>query len=83
MNPETRLQNALRSAEPGRALRALVQGFSGKGHSESEIYELLEKSVLQLRTRAYHPVSDEEMILGVMDALTGWRHPEARLLNEG
>lgn len=80
---EARLESALRSAEPARALRSLVRDLSREGCTRSEIYEILGKFVLQRRERADGRESDEEMILDVMDALTDWCHPAARLFNEG
>jgi len=77
--PESRLESALRSSQPAQALRALALDLFREGRSKEEIYEYLETFVVRQRTRADYRESDEEMILDVMDALTGWCHPEARL----
>jgi hypothetical protein len=80
MTPEERLESALRSAEPARALRSLVLTLSQEGHAKTRIYQLLEELVAGLRSRDDYRESDGEVVLDVMDALTGWCHPDARLL---
>jgi hypothetical protein len=40
---------------------------------------LLEGFLVRLRTRADYRDSDEDAVLDVMDSLTGWCHPDARL----
>lgn len=82
MPPEECLANALRSSEPVPALRGLVEEMAQQGSSKSEIYELLEKFLVQLRTQPDPRVADEEAVLDVMDALSGWCHPDAALLPE-
>jgi hypothetical protein len=74
------LENALRSNNPAEAVRALVLKVSSEGHSKASIYEALEQFLVELRGRANHSEGDEELVLGVMDALTGWCHADARLL---
>jgi hypothetical protein len=80
MTVEERLQTALRTTEPVQALRALVLDLAREGHSKSEIYELFEKFLLQLRTRPDLREEDEDAVLDVMDAITGWCHSSAALL---
>ena len=80
MTPPERLESALRSPDPGRSLRSLVLELSQEGHTKADIYELLEKLVVQVRARADYRESDEDVVLDVMDALTGWCHPDAQLL---
>jgi len=77
---EERCEKALHSPDPGRALRALVQDLSREGLQKEEIYELLEKFLTHLRRKEGRRQSDEDLVLDVMDALTGWCHPEAQLL---
>jgi hypothetical protein len=79
MTPTERLEGALRSPDPTRALRALVVEFAEEGRRKVEIYELLEQFLLDLRTREDYREADEDTVLDVMDALTGWCHPDARL----
>jgi len=79
VTPQERLRTALRSPEPARAMRSLVLELSREGRTKEEIYDLLEKFVLGLRTRADYQESDEDAVLDVMDALTGWCHPDAQL----
>jgi hypothetical protein len=82
MTSEGRVQTALRSAEPVRALRVLAQDLAREGSTKAEIHGLLEKFLVQLRTRPDFGEGDEEAVLDVMDALTGWCHPSAELLPE-
>ncbi len=74
------LENALRSNNPAEAVRTLVLKMSSAGQSKASIYETLEQFLVELRGRANHSEGDEELVLDVMDALTGWCHPDARLL---
>ncbi len=80
MNAEERVETALRSAEPAQALRGLVQDLAREGLARTAIAELLERSLAQLRTRPDFSASDEDAVLDVLDALTGWCHPSAELL---
>jgi hypothetical protein len=64
------------------APRVLVQDLAREGSSKTEISGLLEKFLVQLRTRSDFGEGDEDVVLGVMDALTGWCHPSAGLLPE-
>ena len=79
MKTDQRILGALRSAEPARALRALVAELSREGRTRQGIHELLEKFVVNLRTRTDFRAIDEDLILDVLDALTGWCHPNAEL----
>src|SRR5260370_37487172 len=74
------LEIALRSTNPTEAVRPLVVKMSSEGQSKASIYESLEQFLVELRGRANYSEGDEELVLGVMDALTGWCHPDARLL---
>jgi hypothetical protein len=82
MTSEDSVETALRSAEPDRALRRLVQNLAREGSTKPAIYEFLEKSLVRLRSRPGFREGDEEVILDIMDALTGWCHPSAELLPE-
>jgi hypothetical protein len=79
VTPEERIKQALRSPDCARALRSLVLDLSREGQAKTKIYELLENFVIQLRTRPDHRESDEDPVLDVMDALSGWCHPDAEL----
>jgi hypothetical protein len=72
-----RFETALRSAEPGRALRSLVNELAAEGQDKQDIYQLCERVMLRLREAGRG--ADEEVVLDVMDALDGWCHPGARL----
>jgi hypothetical protein len=82
MSPEDRVTKALRSPEPVPALRALVEDLGREGNTRTEIYGMLEKFLVQLRTQPDFAEGDEEAVLDVMDALAGWCHPSAELLPE-
>jgi hypothetical protein len=77
MTPDERCEQALGSQDPERALRALVQDLAREGGRKEDLYALLERLVLRLRARGDER---EDAVLIVMDALTDWRHPSARLL---
>jgi len=78
MNYEERFEKALHSAAPLAALNSLVLKLSAEGHKKAEILKLFENYALCLRKKDRE--SDEDLLLGVMDALVGWCHPGARLL---
>ena len=80
MTLNERLQKALRASNPGQNLGQTTLELFHEGRSQEEIYNLLEEFLLRLRTRADYRGSDEEALLDTLDALTGWCHPEARLL---
>jgi hypothetical protein len=82
MTPEQRLANALQSPEPARTLRLAVVDLARDGYTKEQIYDFLERLVLDLRTRENYLESAEDVVLDVMDALTGWCHPEAQLLSD-
>jgi hypothetical protein len=82
MTPEQRLASALQSPEPARTLRLAVVDLSRNGYTKEQIYGFLERLVLDLRARDDYRESAEDTVLDVMDALTGWCHPEARLLSD-
>lgn len=79
MKPQESIEKALRSDEPLKTLQDLALEFSAQGKSESEIYKIFENFILHLRTRNTYKESDEEIIMEVLDAITGWCHPSARL----
>jgi hypothetical protein len=82
MADEERIQSALHSPEPVPALRALVQDLAREGSTKAAIYGLLEKFVVQQRKRQDLREADEDAVLDVLDALSGWCHPTAELLPE-
>jgi hypothetical protein len=66
-----RLEIALRSSEPGQALRAVVKDLAREGFTKPQINELLERLRVQLRMQADYRESDEELILDIMDNWMG------------
>ena len=79
MTDEERCELALEAKGPERALRALVLDLANEGRKKAEIYTTLESVLVRLRARGGRE-EQEEGVLNVMDALTEWRHPGARLL---
>ena len=76
------LETALCSATPVQTLRARVEELVREGSTQAEIYAQLETLLEQLRTRPDFREANEDAVLDVMDALTGWCHPVAELLPE-
>lgn len=79
MTDEERCELALEAKEPELALRALVLDLAKEGREKAEIYTTLESVLGRLRSRGGRE-EQEEGVLNVMDALTDWCHPGARLL---
>jgi hypothetical protein len=82
MKAEERLTSALRSPDAPRTLRSLVRDFSEEGRTKGEICELLERFVMRLRTEPGYQETDEDVVLDVLDGLTGFCHPSAQILAE-
>ena len=82
MTPEQRLNEAVRCSEPVQALRSLALDLAREGRTKAQILALFEGFVQELRARPEYREGDEDAVLDVMDALTGWCHPDARLLAE-
>ncbi len=80
MTPLERLHDALRSATPPQALASTVEALASEGVSSADIYDLLERLLLNLRARGNGAEADAELVLDIMDAVTGWCHPSAQLL---
>lgn len=77
-----RLETALRSSEPGRAVRAVVEDLAREGNSKAHLQDFFERVLMQVRTRPDFREAEEDAVLDVLDALTGWCHPGAELLRE-
>lgn len=82
MTPLERFHDALSSPTPARALRFVVTSLSAEGHTKASIYEMLEQLLLDLRARGDLPGTQEDLVLDLMDAVTGWCHPSARVFSE-
>ena len=79
MTVEERCELAIQAKEPERALRTLVLDLAKEGRKKAEIYADFESVLIRLRARGDQE-EQEEGVLNVMDALTEWCHPGARLL---
>lgn len=75
--PLTRLENALREADPDRAAFTLARCFRDEGMSQLELYRLYDSF------RALHENDKDERlydaILDTMDCISGWCSPGNRL----
>ena len=74
------MNTALHLPRPGQAFRDLVLELANEGYEKKQILQLLEDFLIQLREQEGHKNSDEDVILDTMDCLTGWCHPEGKLL---
>ena len=80
MTETERFETALHAHDPRAALRAVVLELTAEGTAKPEVYSRLEKFLIERRLREEHLESDEEALLDVLDALSGWCHPAAQLL---
>lgn len=80
MTPTERLHAALEKPDPARTLRVVVLELAAEGCPKREISVLLEKLLLDLRSRPDHREADEDAVLDVLDGLAGWCQVDARLL---
>src|SRR5262245_23172202 len=71
------INQALRSSDPYRQLRSLVESLFAKGQSTDTVLTLFETTRRQLREAGRQ--SDEDVLMDVMDCLVGWCGPDARL----
>lgn len=76
-SPQTRLESALREADPARAVLALARCFRDEGMSQLELCRLYDSF------RALHENDKDERlydaILDTMDCISGWCSPGNRL----
>jgi len=79
MKYKKRFESALSSHEPLQALNALIFELAAKGYRKTEIYQFFEAFILDLRQNSGETEAKEELLMEVMDALTGWCHPNAQL----
>ena len=77
---EVRFEKALQSPEPLKALNNLAIELSAEGHEVTDIYGLFENFLLHLRNSGEKKEAEEELLMEVMDALTGWCHPNVQLI---
>ena len=82
MTQTERFEAALLADDPENALRGVVLELAAEGIAKTEISSRLEKFLLDRRLREEHSESDENALLDVLDALSGWCHPTAQLLGK-
>ena len=80
MTETERFETALHAHDPGAALRTAVLELAAEGIAKPDLYSRLENFLLERRLREEHSESDEDALLDVLDALSGWCHPTAQLL---
>lgn len=73
MDLQAELEGAMKSASPIQALTSAIRGRLASGAVREDIIQTLE----MLRGTASS--SEEDVILEVLDYLTGWCRPELRL----
>jgi hypothetical protein len=74
---ERTYEEALRSAQPLERLRAIVRSRLERGEGRERLLAELED--LQRALRASGRDADEDVVLDVMDFLTGWCSPHMKL----
>lgn len=70
-------EGALASADPVLNLRELVKRLLDRPTTREEITDALESYRISLRDQGRD--TDEDVVLEVMDALSGWTSPHAKL----
>jgi hypothetical protein len=81
MNPIDRFHRAMQSDRSGEELRRTILALAQEGHTKEEIYGAMNELLDQVREKHGGAESaEEDIILEIMDALTGWCHPKARLM---
>ena len=69
--------DTLRSPEPAWELRGVVRALLAQGYDRQALLEELMR--FQSHLQATGQEKEEEIVMGVMDSLTGWCAPEWRL----
>ena len=82
MTTAERLEVAFRSADAALALRSSVKELFQEGCTKEEICLLLEEFVLRLRRRPGYRHAEEDVVLDILDSLTGFCHADAQLLSD-
>ena len=77
MSVQERLANALCSDDPTASLADAVRGMVAQGQDRDRIYEELELLRTQLQKDGRE--SDDDVVLEVMDFITGFSSPHARI----
>jgi hypothetical protein len=71
------LAGALCSEDPERTLADAVRGLVAQGMERDAVYEELERLRGTLRETGRE--AEDDLVLDVMDLLTGWCSPQARI----
>jgi hypothetical protein len=77
-----RFESALNSQQPASCLRSLAQQLAAEGITKEQVYDLFEAFLLEIRKNENLREEEEDTVLDVMDALTGWCHSDSALLPE-
>ncbi len=72
-----RLERAVITPHPARAVRALVRNLFREGYNNEEIFEVFSEFVPLLRNTGQDRKADEDAVLDAMDELSHWLHPDA------
>jgi hypothetical protein len=74
---EELILDALRSPSPDWALRGVTKTLLAQGHDRDRLVDELLR--LQTRFQETGQEREEDVLIGVMDTLTGWCAPDWRL----
>jgi hypothetical protein len=76
---QDRLERAMRAPDPHEALRALVYNLYREGMYKEEIFGIFIEFLEVMRASKKYSEEEEDTLMSIMDALTGWCHPDAWL----
>ena len=77
MNLDNQFEEALKSKNPEKSLTDLVKMLLLQGVKHEDIDEAVTHFHIQLMSQGRE--KEDDMILDLGDALTGWCHPDCRL----
>jgi hypothetical protein len=77
MSIDSRIESALQSPNPYTELRFLVKNLFLQGQSRESVLALFEETRRQMRIIGRE--ADEDIVMDIMDCLTGWCSSHAKL----
>lgn len=80
MTVQDKFEEALCHPKASEQLRALALELAAQGQTQQQVYDVFEQFRAYLRETERE--ADEDMIMDVMDCISGWCSPHARLFNE-
>ncbi|MBV9865835.1 MAG: hypothetical protein JO316_10815 [Abitibacteriaceae bacterium] len=76
---QEKFEAALCHPKAPEQLRALALELAAQGHTQQQVYDVFEQFRAYLRETARE--TDEDMIMDVMDCISGWCPPQAKLFS--